>query len=164
MAIALPAAQLALVDSVQRKVEAVRAMGASLGLSQRLSFSSERIEKLGQDKRWRGQFDWAVARAVAPAPVVAEYLVPLLNSGGQALLYRGQWGNRVQRDAVPLAAAQLLQARVGSVRARELPQGRGQRHCITLHPVATCPRRYPRPIGIPAKQPLSGIKAGAGCA
>ena len=162
LAIALPAAQLALVDSVQRKVEAVRAMAASLGLSQRLSFSSERIEKLGHDKRWRGQFDWAVARAVAPAPVVAEYLVPLLNSGGQALLYRGQWG---ESDAIELAAAaQLLQARVGAVRGRELPQGRGQRHCLTLHPVAPCPRRYPRPIGIPAKQPLSGIKAGAGCA
>ena len=52
---------------------------------------TNRIEAGGHDPALRGRFDLAVARAVAAAPVVAEYLVPLLNSGGEALLYRGQW-------------------------------------------------------------------------
>ena len=154
LAIALPDAHLTLVDSVQRKVEAVRAMAQSLGLADRLSFCGERIERLGQQRPWRGQFDWALARAVAPAPVVAEYLVPLLKPTGSALLYRGQWS---EADQQPLeAAARSLAATVTSIQALELPRGRGQRHAITLRPKGPCPRQYPRSVGIPAKQPLGG--------
>jgi len=154
LAIALPDAQLTLVDSVQRKIEAVRAMATALGLAQRVELCSERIEKLGQDPAWRHRFDWAMARAVAPAPVVAEYLVPLLKPQGHALLYRGQWSppDREQLDR----AARSLNARVETVEALDLPAGRGRRHAVSLVPVAGCPRQYPRAVGIPAKQPLGG--------
>lgn len=159
IAIALPQARLTLVDSVQRKVEAVRAMGEALGLAARLELRSDRIETLARSQPWRGRYDWALARAVAPAPVVAEYLVPLLKAEGQALLYRGQWSStdRQQLDA----AAALLRARVTSVEACELPADRGQRHAITLKPMAPCPRRYPRAVGLPAKHPLGDISGEA---
>jgi len=162
LAIALPDARLTLIDSAQRKIDAVRAMAAALGLSDRVDFCAERIEKLGRSPEWRGRFDWAVARAVAPAPVVAEYLVPLLSCDGQALLYRGQWSrdDRRQLDA----AARSLNAVVHQVQALELPAGRGQRHAISLRPMAPCPRQYPRPVGIPAKQPLGLSRPSAGCA
>ena len=152
LAIALPEAQLTLVDSVQRKIEAVRAMAHALGLTQRVEFCSERIEKLGQDSTWRNRYDWAMARAVAPAPVVAEYLVPLLKPGGRALLYRGQWST-VDREQLD-RAARSLNARVEAVEALDLPANRGRRHAVSLVPVAGCPRQYPRAVGIPAKQPL----------
>ncbi|MEB3275821.1 MAG: 16S rRNA (guanine(527)-N(7))-methyltransferase RsmG [Cyanobacteriota bacterium] len=153
LAIALPTAQLTLVDSVQRKIEAVRAMATALGLAPRLEFCSDRIETLGRSAPWRGRYDWAVARAVAPAPVVAEYLVPLLKSDGRALLYRGLWSDADQQQLEK--AARTLKARVEPIEARLLPAGRGQRHAITLTPLAPCPRAYPRPVGIPAKQPLA---------
>jgi 16S rRNA (guanine527-N7)-methyltransferase len=162
LAIALPGARVTLVDSVQRKVEAVRAMATELGLSQRLSFGSERIETMAHQGSCRGQFDWALARAVAPAPVVAEYLVPLLKPSGQALLYRGQWSPDDQRQLA--AACESLKASVASVEALELPGGRGQRHAITLKPAAPCPRQYPRAVGIPAKQPLGSSGAGQAAA
>lgn len=152
LAIALPGARLTLVDSVQRKIEAVRAMAAALGLEDRLEFCSDRIETLGRSQPWRGRYDWALARAVAPAPVVAEYLVPLLKPTGQALLYRGQWSSDDQQQLT--AAAALLKARVSAVEGTELPAGRGQRHAISLSPIAPCPMRYPRAVGLPAKQPL----------
>ncbi len=158
VAIALPMARLCLVDSVQRKVEAVRAMAAALGLNQRVTLCAERIEKLGQQRRWRGQFDWALARAVAPAPVVAEYLVPLLKPTGRALLYRGQWSSDDQQQLD--AACSALKAGVEIVQACTLPNERGQRHAITLKPEAACPRQYPRAIGIPAKQPLGSSGPG----
>ena len=152
LAIALPGARLTLVDSVQRKIEAVRAMAAALGLEDRLEFCSDRIETLGRSQPWRGRYDWALARAVAPAPVVAEYLVPLLKPTGQALLYRGQWSSDDEQQLT--AAAALLKARVSAVEGTELPAGRGQRHAISLSPIAPCPMRYPRAVGLPAKQPL----------
>ena len=163
LAIALPDARLTLVDSVQRKIEAVRAMAEALGLNSRLAFRSDRVETLGRSKPWRGGYDWALARAVAPAPVVAEYLVPLLKPTGQALLYRGQWSTADLQQLT--AAATLLKARISSVEGTELPAERGQRHAITLSPIAPCPMRYPRAVGLPAKQPLgTGVSPGAGCA
>jgi 16S rRNA (guanine527-N7)-methyltransferase len=152
IAIALPKAQLTLVDSVGRKLEAVGAMAQELGLGERVQLRCERAEKSGREKACRGRFQLAVARAVAAAPVVAEYLVPLLTSSGTALLYRGQWSSE---DAEQLArAALLLKAQVGEARALDLPRGRGQRHGIPLTPQAPCPSSYPRAVGIPAKQPL----------
>ena len=151
-AIALPKARLTLVDSVGRKVEAVRAMAAALGLAERVEVRCERIERSGQSPQCRGRHDWALARAVASAPVVAEYLVPLLAPGGRALLYRGQWS---ADDQAGLAKALVpLRAELESCRRLELPAGRGVRHALVLAPTGPCPRTYPRAVGIPAKQPL----------
>ena len=151
-AIALPGARLTLVDSVGRKVEAVRAMAASLGLGERVQVRCERIERSGQSGECRGRFDWALARAVASAPVVAEYLVPLLAPDGRALLYRGQW---TADDQAGLEKALVpLRAHLESCRRMELPADRGLRHALVLASTGPCPRQYPRAVGVPAKQPL----------
>ena len=158
VAIALPQARLTLVDSVGRKTQAVQAMAAALGLADRVQLRCERVELTGRHGHCRGQFDLAMARAVAAAPVVAEYLVPLLKPGGQALLYRGQWAgsHREELDR----ALKLLQAGVQRCEQRELPGGRGQRTALVVTANATCPKTYPRAVGMPSKFPL-GQSGGA---
>jgi 16S rRNA (guanine527-N7)-methyltransferase len=91
---------------------------------------------------------------VASAPVVAEYLVPLLQPQGRALLYRGQWSDADQKDLD--AALAPLKAGTERCLVRELPSGRGIRHALVVRPLAPCPRAYPRAVGVPAKQPLGG--------
>ena len=152
VAIALPNAQLTLVDSVGRKTQAVQAMAQALGLGDRVELRCERVELTGRQKSCRGRFDLALARAVAAAPVVAEYLVPLLTPQGEALLYRGQWGDADQLGLERAAA--LLKARISRQDSRELPAGRGQRTVLALQPQAPCPRAYPRAVGVPSKLPL----------
>lgn len=152
VAIALPGARLTLVDSVGRKTAAVMAMAHSLGLADRVQVRTERIERTGQDPACRGRFDRAMARAVASAPVVAEYLVPLLQKDGEALLYRGRWS---EADAHQLGIAlKPLQASLLACQQRDLPADKGPRHLLRLRPLATCPATYPRAVGIPAKLPL----------
>lgn len=152
VAIALPQARLTLVDSVGRKVEAVRAMAAELGLAERVELRCERIERSGQARGMRRRFHWALARAVAKAPVVAEYLVPLLQPQGRALLYRGQWS---PTDQAELEGALVpLRARLDTLNRYELPAGRGVRHALVLTPTGPCPTAYPRAVGVPARQPL----------
>jgi 16S rRNA (guanine527-N7)-methyltransferase len=158
VAIALPQAQLTLVDSVGRKTQAVQAMAAALGLADRVHLRCERVELTGRHGQCRGQFDLAMARAVAAAPVVAEYLVPLLKPGGQALLYRGQWTANDQSDLE--RALQLLRADILGNEQRELPAGRGQRTALFVAANAPCPKGYPRAVGIPSKFPL-GQSSGA---
>ena len=153
LAIALPSARLTLVDSVGRKVEAVRAMVAALGLEERVHLRCERIERTGRTADSRGRFDWAMARAVAGAPVVAEYLVPLLHANGRALLYRGRWG-AADRLALERAAG-ALRAEVEAVERTDLPAGRGRRHAVILRSLAPCPQAYPRAVGVPLKVPIS---------
>ena len=152
IAIAMPKARVTLLDSVGRKTAAVEAMANTLGLADRVRVRTERIETTGRDGAFRGSFDRAVARAVAAAPVVAEYLVPLLNTDGQALLYRGQWNDT---DAVPFnKALRLLQARLVEVQHRQLPNDRGTRHLLRVQPNGPCPRSYPRAVGTPSREPL----------
>ena len=152
VAIALPQARLTLVDSVGRKTQAVQAMAAALGLADRVQLRCERVELTGRHGHCRGQFDLAMARAVAAAPVVAEYLVPLLKPGGQALLYRGQWADSDRQELD--RALKLLQAGVQRCEQRELPGGRGQRTALVVTANATCPKTYPRAVGMPSKFPL----------
>ena len=154
IAIVLPQAQVTLLDSVGRKTAAVEAMASSLGLADRVRVRTERIETTGRDRHFRGSFDRAVARAVAAAPVVAEYLVPVLKTDGQALLYRGQWNDA---DAVPFnRALRQLQARLMEVQHRQLPGDRGTRHLLRVQPNGPCPRSYPRAVGTPSRDPLGG--------
>lgn len=152
VAIALPQARLTLIDSVGRKVEAVQAMAQALGLAERVSLRCERAERSGRERSCRGLFDLALARAVAAAPVVAEYLVPLLAPGGEALLYRGHWSDQdnsdLERALVPLRAGLERQER------RNLPAERGVRHALVVKPLGACPAAYPRAVGVPAKTPL----------
>lgn len=152
VAIALPGARVMLLDSVGRKTAAVQAMAASLGLSDRVTVRTERIEITAHERNFRGQFDLAMARAVAAAPVVAEYLVPLLNTQGQALIYRGQWA---PEDAASLGRAlKTLKAELHSVQRCQLPGERGTRHMLRVQPVAPCPKTYPRAVGTPGREPL----------
>ena len=152
VAIALPHAQLTLVDSVGRKTAAVAEMARSLGLSERVSVRTERVETTGRDSSCRGRFDLAMARAVAAAPVVAEYLVPLLQPKGQALLYRGQWSEADSRELS--TALRDLKARITEVQQQQLPGERGIRHLLRLAQDGPCPAGFPRAVGVPGKLPL----------
>ena len=155
IAIALPGAEMTLLDSVGRKTAAVQAMADGIGLTNRVHVRTERIETTGHDPGSRQGFDLAVARAVAAAPVVAEYLVPLLSRDGEALLYRGQWSVNDEQELNQ--ALKPLQAEVIDVQQNQLPDNRGIRHVLTVKSRGLCPATYPRAIGIPAKFPLSGL-------
>ena len=155
IAIALPGAEMTLLDSVGRKTAAVQAMAEGIGLAGRVRVRTERIEATGHDPGSRQRFDLAVARAVAAAPVVAEYLVPLLSRDGEALLYRGQWSDNDEQALKQ--ALKPLQAEVIGVQQTHLPDDRGIRHVLTVKSCGLCPATYPRAIGIPAKFPLSGV-------
>ena len=152
VAIALPKTHVTLLDSVGRKTAAVEAMAESIGLKDRVRVITDRIETAGHKPDLRASFDLAMARAVAAAPVVAEYLVPLLKSNGEALLYRGQWE---QADTTQLQRAlKPLKAQLSSKDMCQLPGDRGIRNLLRLRLLDRCPDAYPRAVGIPTRQPL----------
>lgn len=151
LAIARPQLQILMLESVRRKYEFIRHAIDSIGLKN-ASAMNLRAEEAGQTDL-RQSFDLAFARAVGSLPEVLEYSLPLLKTGGFALLQRGAYTrNDVERAS---KAAEFLGgtlSRIGAV--KPYPAARNLSVWI-FHKHATTPRQYPRRPGVPRKRPLS---------
>ncbi len=152
IAIAFPHSNITLLDSSGKKTNFLKEVSKEIGLTPRIIVVTNRAESAGRDEILRGNFDYAIARAVAPATVVAEYLVPFLNTRGQALIYRGSWPETEQQ--VLKKALTELNAEIKRTHKFLLPGNRGIRHIIRINSYKECPNQYPRSIGKPKKQPL----------
>ncbi len=152
IAIAIPNSKVTLLDSSNKKTTFLKEVSKEIGLSSRITILTERAESAGKDPILRSKFDYAIARAVAPATVVAEYLVPFLNSRGQALIYKGNW-NETEEQKLNQALKEL-NAEIQRTQKFLLPNNRGIRNIIRIKPMNKCPNKFPRSIGTPKKQPL----------
>ena len=152
IAIAMPNSNITLLDASNKKTTFLKEVSKEIGLSSRITVLTERAESAGKNPIFRGEFDYAIARAVAPATVVAEYLVPFLNSKGQALIYKGSW-NEVEKKILNKALIEL-NAEIRKTYNFSLPESRGIRNIIRIITNEKCPNQFPRSIGKPKKQPL----------
>jgi 16S rRNA (guanine527-N7)-methyltransferase len=89
----------------------------------------------------RDAYGTAVARALAPPPVAAEWCLPLVRSGGRAVLFVGP---SADLPAVERAASKLATA------VEESPPG-----FILLRKTGPTPERFPRRPGVAKKRPLA---------
>ena len=140
-----PDLKLTLVESVGKKTRFLEAVVAALELTD-VAVYSERAETLGQDPDLREQFDWAVARAVAALPVLAEYLLPFCQVGGHMLAQKGEMA--LQEVAAAKTAVSLL----GGADPQLLSAGAG--NLVLIEKIAPTPAKYPRRAGLPLKRPL----------
>ena len=152
LAIAMPSSHITLLDSSRKKTTFLFEVSKELDLDSRITVITARAESAGKEKNFRGKFDYSIARAVAPATVVAEYLVPFLNSSGQALIYKGTWSQTEQQ--ILKKALSQLNAEMTQTHNFVLPDSRGVRNIIRISTTKKCPTQYPRSIGKPKKRPL----------
>ena len=152
IAIAMPNSNITLLDSSSKKTTFLKEVSKEIGLSSHMKILTKRAESAGKDTIYRGNFDFAIARAVASANVVAEYLVPFINSQGQALIYKGNWSETEQ--SILKNALTKLHAEIKETHNFSLPNSRGIRNIIRISSNKKCPNQYPRSIGKPKKQPL----------
>ncbi|MEA4931209.1 MAG: 16S rRNA (guanine(527)-N(7))-methyltransferase RsmG, partial [Anaerolineaceae bacterium] len=78
--IVLPELRLTLVESIDKKANFSRHIAEKLELT-KVEVLSKRAEEVGRMPEHREAYDIAIARAVAPAPTLAEYLLPLVKQG-----------------------------------------------------------------------------------
>ena len=148
----MPNSDITLLDSSIKKTTFLKEVSKEIGLSSRITVITDRAESVGKDPNFRGGFDYAIARAVAPATVVAEYLVPFLNSSGQAVIYKGSWSETKQKILNKCLIE--LNAEIREINSFSLPNNRGIRNIIRINSIKKCPDQYPRSIGKPKKKPL----------
>ena len=151
--IAFPGIRLALVESVGKKTAFLRDLVERLGLPD-IEVLTTRAEELARVEGYRGQFDVALARGVGAMPVLIEYALPLCKGHGRLLAWKGKDGP-AEAEASTNALSQLGGKIVGmhSVNALSPPLP-PDRWLVCVEKIRRTPGRYPRRVGVPAKQPL----------
>jgi len=148
LAIALPHARFALVESATRKCAFLRGVTADLGLSN-LEVIHARVEE------WRdgaGLQDVVCARALAPMATLVEYSAPLLRPGGCLVAWKGRLG--IQESAAASACATAVGLRFDRV-AGTTPFPGARDHTLYLYEShSSPPNDLPRRPGMARKRPL----------
>jgi 16S rRNA (guanine527-N7)-methyltransferase len=149
LAVALPNARVALVESAARKAAFLeRAIAAADVPNADVVHARAEAWPDGVEAH-----DLVTARALAALPVVVEYAAPLLALGGALVAWRGR------RDAGAEAAAGRAAAAVGlepvEVRHVDPYPGARDRHLHVFRKMAPTPSRFPRRPGMARKRPLA---------
>jgi len=121
---------------------------AALGL-EGVQVLARRAEEVGQDPLYRETFDLAVARAVAPMPVLAELCLPLVRVGGHLL------AQKTKSEDLTAAgrAIELLGGRLN--RVEPAPSAvRTAGTVVIIDKIRSTPPAYPRRPGVPSRKPL----------
>jgi len=150
--ILLPSMHLTLVESVGKKASFCRHIAELLQLDN-VEVITARAEDLGQNPLYREKFDWAVARAVASMPVLAEYLLPLVRIGGAILAQKGESAHAEVQSAEK--AIRILGGTLRKIASVTLPGIAEERFLVIMDKKAATPPQYPRRAGLPQKKPLT---------
>jgi len=142
---------LTLVDSTRKKIAFLQTLCSQLNIS--ATCLAERAEAIGQQNKHRERYDLALIRAVGSAATCAEYVLPLVSVGGQAVLYRGQWSTEETEALLPVI--ELLGGELTDLQSFETPLSGGERNCLFIYKAEPTPNDLPRAIGVPGKSPLT---------
>jgi len=147
----IPNLRLTLVESVDKKANFCRHIVETLGLTD-VTVLSKRAEEVGRMPEHREAYDIAIARAVAPVPTLAEYLLPLVKVGGQCLM---QKGTRVPEEVLQAArVVDLCGGEISDLQHLDFDGIEGEGILVIIDKLRPTPRELPRAVGIPAKKPI----------
>jgi 16S rRNA (guanine527-N7)-methyltransferase len=149
LAVALPDAEVRLVESQTRKCGFIEGVVAAAAVA------NARVV-CARAEQWPegvGAHGLVVARAVGPQPVVLEYAAPLLRLGGTLVDWRGRRDPDEERSAT--VAADLLGLRLESIHRVNPYEGVRDHHLHVYTKVEETPERFPRRVGMARKKPLA---------
>jgi 16S rRNA (guanine527-N7)-methyltransferase len=133
LAASLPDREVTLLEAEGRKCEFLRRWEPEL--------SNVRVVRGRAEEQPVDTFGVAVAKALAPPPVAAEWCLPLVRPGGVAILWVGP---SADRDRVTRVAGRLAAV------AEEAPEG-----FLVLRKTGGTPPGFPRRPGVAKKRPLT---------
>ena len=133
LAAALPDREVMLLEANGRKCAFLREAGRE--------FPNVTVVQGRAEEQETDRFGVAVAKALAPPPVAAEWCLPLVAPGGAAVLYVGQ-----SADAPAVSRAS---ERLGGAPAEETPG------LLVLRKLEPTPAGFPRRPGVAKRRPLA---------
>lgn len=149
--IARPDIDLTLMDSLNKRINFLREVGAELNLDG-VEYVHSRAEDGGRNRLYRSQFDTVVSRAVANLTVLSEWCIPFLRRGGYFLALKGPLADAELKDAK--RAISILGGKIEDVFEADIPFTDLKHKIIIIKKVGQTPLKYPRKAGIATKTPL----------
>lgn len=143
--IARPDIQVTLVDSLAKRINFVTMLCEKIGIDGQFVHSrAEDFAKTHSEK-----FDVATARAVAPLPILLEYVAQIVKVGGIVLAYKTDLAEVDQAKN----ACKILGLKLEKHLDFTLPNG-SNRCLLVYRKIANTPKLYPRGQNKPRKMPL----------
>ncbi len=162
LALACPHLSFTLMDAQQKRLNFLQAVVDDLHVTN-VTLLHSRAEDAGHQGEYREQFDLAIARAVAPLSVLAEYLLPLVKVGGSALCWKGPALLDEMNEG--RRAAFLVGGKVAEPVPCTIPGRDWQHMLLAMEKTMHTPKMYPRKAGTPSKKPLgTKLEGGLTCA
>jgi 16S rRNA (guanine527-N7)-methyltransferase len=150
LAVALPHAQVDLIEATRRKCEVITRLASAAGLTNARVIPARAEEWARGDGR--EAYEAITARAVASLPVLAEYAAPLLERGGALIAWKGA------RDPEEEQAGGRAAESLGLEPRDPFPvrpfRGSRERNLHVYVKTGPTPERFPRRPGMAAKRPL----------
>lgn len=143
--------KLTLVDGTGKKIEFLRQVTQSLDLKD-VAFVQGRAEEIGRENIYRARYDVVTARAVAPLNTLVEYLLPLVNVQGFALIYKG--ASAAEEFIAARKAIEALGGETVRFAPIQVPHLEEKRFILLIKKIRPTPNAYPRGQGLARKKPL----------
>jgi len=150
LAVALPDAQIDLIEATRRKCEVIDRLADAAGLANARTIPARAEEwALGEGGE---AYDAVTARAVGTLAVLAEYAAPLLKLGGALTAWKG--ARDPEEEQAGARAAEVLGLEARPPFPLRPYKGSRERNLYVYVKTRPTPERYPRRPGMAAKRPL----------
>lgn len=152
-----PTSEVVLLDAAERRCAFLAESVSSLGWEERVRVVRARAEDAGRREDLRERFDVVVARGFGPPPVTAECGAPFMVIGGRLIVSEPPPGDGEVPGAADDGSGATVRwpeeglALVG-LRSERVWSDPYRYRSLVLE--RTCPERFPRRTGVPAKRPL----------
>jgi len=146
-----PSLKIVLMDSLAKRLKFLQTVIEQLGLEE-ITCEHIRAEDAGHKAQHREHYDIAIARAVAPLAVLAEYCLPLVKSGGFFYAMKGsKYKDEFEQGE---KAINILGGKLVGCEEIKLPGLDDGRAVLIVQKYKKTPEKYPRKAGVAAKAPL----------
>lgn len=147
--LARPDIQMTFLDSTRKKLGFIENVLNECGVEGEILHM--RAEEAAQLQKYREQFDFATARAVAALPVLSEYCLPFVKQGGSFISMKSAESNEEigeAKKAIGILGGKIKEDIVFDL-VEKMP-----RRIIKIKKNSQTPTKYPRPSAQIAKKPL----------
>lgn len=129
------------LDSLNKRINFLKEVSNQLSF-EKAEFVHMRAEDAGKDKKFRGRYDYAVSRAVAPLKVLSEYCIPLLKIGGTFAAFKAFDIEEELNDAKSMIGN--LGGKIKDIKEVKIPHSDIIRKIVMIEKVKDTPKEFPR--------------------
>lgn len=147
-----PEIDLCLLDALNKRIGFLNEVKTALGLPNVTTVHARSEDAAAPSGALREGFSLAVSRAVSQLPVLSEYCLPFIQTGGLFIAYKA--GEPEEEIKTAGHALDVLGGSLEQVITYVLPGTDLSRSLLVIRKIRETPKQYPRKAGKPEKKPL----------